>query len=903
MDRHIKSLIEASNDNRLAIFVGSGISKSSETEANHMPLWKDLIFELKKDLNDVEENDYLKLAQLYFLEHGEYLYYNKLKKIFDINLEPSKIHKLIFEIKPNYVITTNWDKLLDKTIIDNACIYDIVVSDVDLVKSSVQRKLIKMHGDFEHHNIVFKEDDYLNYQKNFPLIENFIKSVLSTHTILFLGYSYSDYNLKHIMKWIQSFSTVKPPSYLVRFSNNNSEIKYLENHGIKSLILSVNNPKDNKECNSTIEELLMKIKNKSNLKKDNLTFNDIVNYFYEKLLPFDELSILMPEQVKKVLKNVYIIYDKEYIILDFNKLKKASDLYYSEFIKVLTKLDKKELENKDNLIDKLNRIFIILSKAGIGGIMINDKEYYKFECPLYNNIDISNIIDFKLEINSNHNSLQKAFIHYLLNENEDSYLLYEESVKKYMKSKNHIGLFLSMFNRNKLLLFLKYDYTVKNETYNQLEDYDMEEKYQDVPNNIRQAISPIISTFKDFNFIYGFGFTVNSLLKKKEEQKKSIENGSIVFSNNLYESELRHQNLIYFVLSNGLAIDKYDEYQTIIEYFINISIIGQIQEENISLNKLELFSCIKYIKEKNLKLIFEDYADKNNSKRLILNIDNQKYLLKAMANIVKHIREEGIKSFSSFEEDWKKIIYLFSIAKLDEETLKNILKGFYHILNTSNNSISIYKTINDFLGIQFNLYKEQISSLELINIVELILNKIIYKNYNGHELYAIKSNYISNIYGYLETDRNFNYDNKKVIEKLILEINSWEINEQVELSKYFLISLYYISNEEIKNMILSFITNIDYIKLEDNYSQIDFELFLLMHEFMEKENLSILITKINEEVSKYRDGKSMSSTMYNLQYRLKFLVENKDIKELNDLSEELTMLIKKFEEHKSKSFF
>lgn len=267
MDRHIKSLIEASNDNRLAIFVGSGISKSSETETNHMPLWKDLISELKKDLNDVEENDYLKLAQLYFLEHGEYLYYDKLKKIFDINLEPSKIHKLIFEIKPNYVITTNWDKLLDKTIIDNACIYDIVVSDTDLVKSSVQRKLIKMHGDFEHHNIVFKEDDYLNYQKNFPLIENFIKSVLSTHTILFLGYSYSDYNLKHIMKWIQSFSTVKPPSYLVRFSNNNSEIKYLENHGIKSLVLSVNNPKDNKECNRTIEELLIKIKNKSNLKK------------------------------------------------------------------------------------------------------------------------------------------------------------------------------------------------------------------------------------------------------------------------------------------------------------------------------------------------------------------------------------------------------------------------------------------------------------------------------------------------------------------------------------------------------------------------------------------------------------------------------------------------------------
>jgi len=60
-----------------------------------------------------------------------------------------------------------------------------------------------MHGDFNNHNIVFKEDDYLDYQYNFPLIENYIKSILSTHTVLFSGCSYNDINYKQIMKWLQ----------------------------------------------------------------------------------------------------------------------------------------------------------------------------------------------------------------------------------------------------------------------------------------------------------------------------------------------------------------------------------------------------------------------------------------------------------------------------------------------------------------------------------------------------------------------------------------------------------------------------------------------------------------------------------------------------------------------------
>ena len=72
--KYIDNIISANNDNSLAIFVGAGISKSSETDSFKLPDWNDLIVDLKKELDDIDESDYLKIAQLYYLAFGEYSY-------------------------------------------------------------------------------------------------------------------------------------------------------------------------------------------------------------------------------------------------------------------------------------------------------------------------------------------------------------------------------------------------------------------------------------------------------------------------------------------------------------------------------------------------------------------------------------------------------------------------------------------------------------------------------------------------------------------------------------------------------------------------------------------------------------------------------------------------------------
>ena len=60
-----------------------------------------------------------------------------------------------------------------------------------------------MHGDISQlDTIVLKEQDYLEYSQKHILVELFVKALLSDHTILFLGYSLNDYNIKLIISWI-----------------------------------------------------------------------------------------------------------------------------------------------------------------------------------------------------------------------------------------------------------------------------------------------------------------------------------------------------------------------------------------------------------------------------------------------------------------------------------------------------------------------------------------------------------------------------------------------------------------------------------------------------------------------------------------------------------------------------
>lgn len=147
-------------------------------------------------------DEFLKIPQYVFNKNQE-----QYKQILQENISAESIDaplsSVIFDINPAHIITTNYDHLIEASSNILCEQYQIVVNDKDLLNAEKGKYIIKMHGDIsEVDSIVLKEQDYLDYSQRHVLIELFVKSLLTDHIVLFLGYSLNDYNIKLILGWL-----------------------------------------------------------------------------------------------------------------------------------------------------------------------------------------------------------------------------------------------------------------------------------------------------------------------------------------------------------------------------------------------------------------------------------------------------------------------------------------------------------------------------------------------------------------------------------------------------------------------------------------------------------------------------------------------------------------------------
>ncbi len=223
IETSIDNIRKAHNENYLSIFAGAGISAESK-----LPKWGDLINELQKCLyGDTKKNeDYLVLAEKFYNQFGESFYYQTLKSLIPDSAKKNDLHLEIVKLNIKNLITTNWDNLFEQAINEEGRFFNIIKSDKDIGSSTGFAKFIKMHGSLDENNIVFKEQDYLEYSKYFPLIENYIKGVFSTDTVILLGYSLSDQNVKQIISWVNSHSKSVKPIYFIKTAKEFDRIEF-----------------------------------------------------------------------------------------------------------------------------------------------------------------------------------------------------------------------------------------------------------------------------------------------------------------------------------------------------------------------------------------------------------------------------------------------------------------------------------------------------------------------------------------------------------------------------------------------------------------------------------------------------------------------------------------------------
>jgi len=299
---------------------------------------------------------------------------------------------------------------------------------------------------------------------------------------------------------------------------------------------------------------------------------------------------------------------------------------------------------------------------------------------------------------------------------------------------------------------------------------------------------------------------------------------------------------------------------------------------------MELYATIKYIEHKELIRLFGSI----NLELNILPKDINWIVKKVLPNIVSLYNEDKT-IYSHFRDELENIFYILSLQNLTNYQSKAILKQFKIIIESHKIRLDMYETINKFIEAQ-----NDIEHNGLIEILELMINKFICVKWNYYDYEVLEKNYFYSPFKHLSNDKTFKYKNKILIEKLLITIQKYDEIQKIHLSKGFLMNLHLISNKKIQKMIKNFMLNIDTKKIKkddsskvSNYGlKLSFKVSLAIKNFIKVDKK--LIKEIQNYPKKERDNIYFLGEITS---QVRYLVEKKGIKELEDLLKHLLKVI------------
>jgi len=527
---YANSIYNASKNNNLVIIVGAGISRNSG-----VPVWNDLVLEMKKDLPESikYEHDALKIAQLYKNTFGHKLTIDKVKTVLKYGkCIPNKIHKAIFDLNPCHIITTNYDDLLEK--FDSELIgshFSTIRRDQDIPYALYNKYIIKMHGDFIDNNIVLSEDDYLNYFNNFPLISSLVQSLFATKTILCVGYSFSDPDLKMLLNTVKCVlkENTNRVYMLADYSNDSVYERYLQMQGIYPIWLDRDYLDESKSEVDSLPKQGRDVYNQLiTLKRDLTIPNNIIDNLY------DIFSKITPEIPYLIFGMKYLI-PKEYFSF-FNIYSRGLQLLSNQVDAIAEQIKTKKGLRQiiKGRVDKVNYLLDVACKNEIYDFdklnlykTARFKRYFKkkkydaidfiYEFDYENaNKRMNEIIDKPIEYNST--DLELPFAYWSLGQYTKAFKKYNQLSEAYRKSSNHILYFLCLFSQRMLAN------VTRNESQ---DDSDIKKDLDNIRNlNFNKLIANlnISDNLKSlFNDIANFHMYLDVLADTKELEQKLIK--------------------------------------------------------------------------------------------------------------------------------------------------------------------------------------------------------------------------------------------------------------------------------------------------------------------------------------------------------------------------------------------
>jgi hypothetical protein len=199
----VHDYVAAIHDQNAAVFAGAGLSIPAG-----FVNWKGLLRHIARDVGlDVDqETDLVAVAQYHLNEQGRHKINQALVSEFSSRAKLTKNHEILASLPIRTYWTTNYDTLIEDALKAASKTPDVKSTPANLTTTAPKRDAVvyKMHGDVSQPDkAVVTRDDYEQYSRDRQLFSTALQGDLVSKTFLFIGFSFSDPNLDHVMSRVR----------------------------------------------------------------------------------------------------------------------------------------------------------------------------------------------------------------------------------------------------------------------------------------------------------------------------------------------------------------------------------------------------------------------------------------------------------------------------------------------------------------------------------------------------------------------------------------------------------------------------------------------------------------------------------------------------------------------------
>ena len=190
---------------KASVFIGSGLSCGAGYKN-----WEEFIKEFATDvgLDISKEHNFPQIAQYFDNKKGRTYINQRLMELFDDKVaNPNKVFTALSRIPFASIWTTNYDTLIERSLDNSQKEYGVVTNDKSYSKMKKNSGVVvhKIHGTVHSpEECVVTEKDYYDLEQNNIIVSSELKAELCKNSFLFLGFSFSDFDIQTILQKIRA---------------------------------------------------------------------------------------------------------------------------------------------------------------------------------------------------------------------------------------------------------------------------------------------------------------------------------------------------------------------------------------------------------------------------------------------------------------------------------------------------------------------------------------------------------------------------------------------------------------------------------------------------------------------------------------------------------------------------